>query len=107
MPQDGTITFGDHIFQINYFGGDGNDVILTKTGNVFRPLLTIERVPFASVRLLWPTNDAFSLQFNTNLSNTIPGAWAFVPELPVINGTNRVVTNSVGPPQKFYRLIKP
>jgi fibronectin-binding autotransporter adhesin len=107
LPQDGTVTFGDHIFQINYFGGDGNDVVLTKTGNVFHPLLTIQRLPFASVRLLWPTNDAFSLQFNTNLSNTTPGAWTFVPEPPVISGTNRVVTNSVGPPQKFYRLIKP
>jgi hypothetical protein len=105
LPQDASFTLGDHIFQIDYFGGDGNDVVLTKIRNVYRPALTIERVAPSSVPLLWPTNDpAFSLQFSTNLS---AANWAAVSPLPAVNGANNVVTNAMEDARKFYRLLKP
>lgn len=108
LPQGATVTFGDHIFQIDYSGGDGNDVVLTKTGHVYRPALTIQSVAPASVRLLWPTNDpAFTLQFTTNLSGTNFGGWTAVPETPSVSGTNRVVTSGAAGRQRYYRLSKP
>jgi len=71
----------------------------------FQPALRIEAVPPASVHLLWPTNDpAFGLQFSTNLNTT---NWAAVSPLPVLLGTNNVVTNAASGGQKFYRLFKP
>jgi hypothetical protein len=83
-------------------------VVLTKTGDVYRPALTIERVSPALVRLRWPTNDpGFRLQFDTNLNGASLGTWAFVSETPVITGANSVVTNNASDPRKFYRLFKP
>jgi hypothetical protein len=69
------------------------------------PVLSIERAPPDSVRLLWQTNDpAFGLQFNTNLATT---NWSSATPLPVVLGTNNVVTNAASGAQKFYRLFKP
>jgi autotransporter-associated beta strand protein len=105
LPEGASVTFGDHVFQITYFGGTGNDVVLTKTADVYRPALTIERVAPASVRLRWPTNDqGFTLQFSTNLS---AADWAAAGPLPAVTGTNNVVTNAAAGGRKFYRLFKP
>jgi hypothetical protein len=107
LPQGGTATFGDHIFQINYAAGDGNDVVLTKTADVYRPLLTIQHLTPTSVRLLWPTNDpVFTLQSTTNFGSANPG-WILAPEIPAVSGTNYFITNSTGGAQRFYRLVKP
>jgi autotransporter-associated beta strand protein len=107
LLQDATVTLGDHIFQIDYAGGDGNDVVLTKIGEVYRPVLTIQRAGLNSVRLLWPTNDpAFFLQSTTNLAGANPG-WSSVPEIPALAGVNYVVTNSTLGMQRLYRLFKP
>ena len=108
LPENATVTAGDQVFQISYAGGDGNDVVLTKTGDIYRPALTIERVAPASVRLLWPTNDpAFTLQSTTNLNGTNVTDWASVPDAPFVLGTNRVVTNSSSSSWKIYRLFRP
>jgi autotransporter-associated beta strand protein len=105
LPQDARFTAGAQIFQIDYFGGDGNDVVLTKIADVYRPQLIVERVPPTSVRLLWPTNDpVFTLQWTTNLSVT---SWAPASPFAVVTGTNNVVTNATGAERKFYRLFKP
>jgi hypothetical protein len=60
---------------------------------------------FSSVRLLWATNDPpFSLQAATNL----PSAnWIAALPLPVVSGTNNVVTNAITGSQQFYRLSNP
>ena len=105
LPQNGTVNFGNESFHINYTGGDGNDVVLTNMEPVYHPALTIERAGANSVRLLWPTNDpAFSLQFNAD-----PAAsnWTNASPLPIVIGTNNVVTNAAIGNQKVYRLIKP
>ncbi|HTD68786.1 MAG TPA: autotransporter-associated beta strand repeat-containing protein, partial [Candidatus Limnocylindria bacterium] len=108
LPENASLTLGDQLFRISYIGGDGNDVMLTKIGDVFRPRLWIERIAPASVRLLWPTNDlVFTLQFTTNSSGTNFTGWSVVPEAPVLSGTNRVVTNSSSGAHKLYRLLKP
>jgi autotransporter-associated beta strand protein len=105
LPQNATVTAGDQIFRISYFGGDGNDVVLTKIADVYRPPLTIQRVGINSVRLLWPTNDpAFVLQSSTNLSG---GNWTGAAPSPSVTGTNNVVTNATGGALKFYRVVKP
>jgi hypothetical protein len=108
LAQDAHVIAGDQIFHISYFGRDGNDVVLTKIADVFRPTLRIESITATFVRLLWPTSDpAFTLQFTTNVSGTNFSGWTSVPEMPVISGTNRVVTNSSSGTQRLYRLIKP
>ena len=69
------------------------------------PVLTIEAVPPAFVRLLWPTNPpGFDLECNTNLLTT---NWVDASPPPIIEGTNHVVTNAVTEAEKFYRLHKP
>jgi len=71
LPEGASVMAGDQVFQITYTGGTGNDVVLTKLADVFRPRLTIERASPASLRLLWPTSTPpFSLQSNTNLDGT-------------------------------------
>jgi autotransporter-associated beta strand protein len=105
LAQNATVTAADQIFRISYFGRDGNDVVLTKIADVFRPVLMIERVAPSSVRLRWPTNDpAFLLQFNTNLGGA---TWAAVSPSPLVAGTNNVVTNGTVDARRFYRLFKP
>jgi autotransporter-associated beta strand protein len=108
LPEGASVAFSEHIFQITYAGGTGNDVVLTQIGEVYRPVLTIERVEPSSVRLLWPASDpAFTLQFTTNLSGTNFSGWTTVPGTPSTIGTNQVVTNSSSGAGKLYRLFKP
>jgi hypothetical protein len=104
-PQNSVLTFNGEQFRLSYTGGDGNDVVLTQISGVFRPVLAIERIPPASVRLLWATNNAagFGLQSNTNLNTT---NWTAVSPPPSLVGTNNVVTNTATG-QRLYRLFKP
>lgn len=105
LPQNANFYIGQEQFTISYAGGTGNDVVLTRIPTPPRPVLTIQRVPPAFVRLLWPTNAAgFALQFNTNLLTT---NWAGALPLPVVSGTNNVVTNAMSDEQRFYRLFRP
>jgi hypothetical protein len=95
------------LYQVNYeFGGKpGNDVALQGLDTPPPPRLTIQPVPPASVRLVWPTNDPpFSLQTTTNLPAT---NWLAALPLPAVIGTNNVVTNSTASAQQFYRLSNP
>lgn len=105
LPQDATLMICAEQFRISYTGGDGNDVVLTQISGAFRPTLAIERIPPASVRLLWATNNAtgFGLQSNINLSTS---NWTAVSPPPTLVGTNNVVTNTASG-QRFYRLFKP
>jgi hypothetical protein len=67
--------------------------------------LTIAPASTGNVRLLWPTNAAgFNLEASTNLVTTI---WSDILPVPVVIGTNNVVTNVMDTPRKFYRLRKP
>ena len=105
LAQNASFYIGGESFSINYTGGDGNDVVLTRAVTPSKPSLTIQSVPPASVRLLWPTNDpAYSLQSNTNLATN---NWSSVSPPPVIAGTNNTVTNTTSSGPKFYRLFKP
>lgn len=106
LPQDGQFLADNMAFQITYTGGNGNDVVITRIAAPSAgPRLTIEPVPPASVRLRWSTNDSiFGLQFNTNLTTT---NWTPATPLPVIAGTNNVVTNAAVGAHRFYRLIGP
>jgi autotransporter-associated beta strand protein len=105
LPEGASVMAGDQVFQITYTGGTGNDVVLTKLADVFRPRLTIERAPPASLRLLWPTSTPpFSLRSNTNLNGT---NWIAATPPPVVVGTHNVVTNAADGARKFYRLSSP
>jgi hypothetical protein len=105
LAQNSSYYVGDQIFRISYTGGDGNDVMLTKIGDVFHPTLSIEAVPPNSVRLLWQTNDpGFGLQSNTNLATN---NWAPVSPAPVILDAHYLVTNPATGTQNSYRLFKP
>ena len=107
LPQGAQFFIGGQVFQISYggIGKLGNDVTLTRLVTPSLPLLTIENISPASVRLLWATNDPpFSLQSNTNAVAT---NWASVSPPPVVIGANHVVTNAVDATQRFYRLIHP
>jgi autotransporter-associated beta strand protein len=105
LPQNATFHIGGEQFTISYTGGTGNDVVLTRLVTSPLPLLTIQELPPASVRLLWPTNaTGFALQSNTNLNTT---NWTAVLPLPVVTGTNNVVLNTADGAQRFYRLVSP
>lgn len=105
LSQNATLYIGGELFQISYAGGSGNDVVLTRLVTPPKPVLTIERVPPASVRLLWPTNDPiFSLQSNTNVNTT---NWSLVSPPPSVSGTNNIVTNAATGVHKYYRLFQP
>jgi autotransporter-associated beta strand protein len=107
LAQNATVNFGGRAFLVSYTAGDGNDVGLLDNGPAFQPVLTIEQAPSNSVRLLWATNDpAFNLCFATNLPST---NWVPALPLPVVIGTNNVVTNAVDidSVERFYRLSNP
>jgi hypothetical protein len=105
LPQGKKLYIGGQLFQITYTGFTGNDVVLTRLVTPPPPTLVIQPVPPASVRLLWPTNDPpFSLQTATNLPAS---SWAAALPLPVVLGTNNIVTNSTAPTPAFYRLSNP
>jgi fibronectin-binding autotransporter adhesin len=105
LPQGKKLYIGNQLFQITYTGGTGNDAVLTRLVTPPPPTLAIQHVPPASVRLLWATNDPpFNLQTDTNLPATY---WAAALPLPVVIGTNYIVTNSITDVQRFYRLSNP
>jgi autotransporter-associated beta strand protein len=105
LPQNAKLYIGGQLFQINYAGGTGNDVVLSRLITPPPPTLTIQRVSPASVRLVWPTNNPpFSLQTATNLP---ANSWTPVLPPPVVSGINNVVTNSATSGQQFYRLSNP
>jgi autotransporter-associated beta strand protein len=105
LPQGKKLYIGKELFQISYTGGSGNDVVLTRLVTPPPPVLRIEWAGTKAVRLFWPTNDPlFSLQTITNL----PSAnWIAALPLPVVIGTNNVVTNSTSLVSQFYRLSNP
>jgi hypothetical protein len=82
-----------------------NDVVLSRLTTPPPPTLTIQGAGPSSVRLLWATNEApFSLQTLTNLTAT---NWTAASPLPVVVGTDNVVTNAVSGTRGFYRLSNP
>ncbi len=104
LPQGKKLYIGQQLFQISYTGGSGNDVVLSRQTTPPPPALMIQGIPPAAVRLLWATNDPpFSLQTLTNLPAT---NWSAASPLPVVIGTNNVVTNAAAG-QQFYRLSSP
>lgn len=100
LSQGATLLVGETQFQINYAGGDGNDVVLTRI-----VALEIESVSTSAVRLLWLTNGTagFNLECSTNLPAT---NWVLASPPPAVVGTKNVVTNATTEVQKFYRLKK-
>jgi hypothetical protein len=105
LPEGKKLYLGKDLFQINYHGGTGNDVVLSRLITPPPPALSIQRASPTSVRLLWPTNDPpFSLQTASGLPAT---NWSAALPLPVVTGINNVVTNSVNSTENFYRLSNP
>jgi autotransporter-associated beta strand protein len=107
LPEGANFYIGGEQFTITYAGGDGNDVVLTRLPTPPKPALTIERAVPGFVRLLWPSgtiSDGYNLQSTTNLN---AGNWTAALPLPVVVGTNNVVTNSAAGGKRFYRLFHP
>jgi autotransporter-associated beta strand protein len=105
LPEGTNFYIGGEQFTITYIGGDGNDVVLRRIPTPPRPALMIQQVSPASVRLLWPASFAdYMLQSTTNL---VSANWMAAFPLPLVNGTNNVVTNATGAEPRFYRLFKP
>jgi len=105
LAQNGKLYLGGELFQINYAGGSGNDVVLTRLVTPPPPTLIIQRASTNSVRLTWATNDPpFRLLSNTNATGS---DWIFNLPPPIIVGTNHVVTNVTLEARKFYRLVNP
>ncbi|MCX6879910.1 MAG: hypothetical protein NTW21_39815 [Verrucomicrobia bacterium] len=64
------------------------------------------RVVGGAVELSWPDSVlGWVLESAPSLSATTP--WAAVTSVPVRVGANQLVTESLAPPRKFYRLRKP
>jgi uncharacterized repeat protein (TIGR03803 family) len=77
-------------------------------GVVFRlslpPFLNVQRSG-GTVILSWPTNSTgFTLQTATNVARGTP--WAEVTNVPGVAGANFVVSDTMVPPTRFYRLEK-
>jgi len=107
LADGGKLHIGGVLYQINYrFGGrPGNDVALQGLDTPPLPTLTIERLSKTSFGFVWSTSDPpFTLQTATNLPST---NWSAALPLPVVVGTNNVVTNAVSASQQFYRLSSP
>ena len=113
LPDGAQFYIGGQLFQINYREVFKhifflNNVVLTRLPTPYVPpvpMLTIERQPPDSVRLLWATNDpALNLQWETNLS---ANNWSTAALSPVVIGTNNVVTDTGAVGSKFYRLVRP
>jgi hypothetical protein len=107
LADGGKLYIGGVLYQINYrFGGrPGNDVALQGLDTPPPPILVIEKIPPAPVRLVWPTNDPpFNLWFITNVVET---NWAQVILPPLVVGATNVVTNAVSGTQQYYRLFSP
>ena len=107
-PQGATFAFGGATFQINYQGGDGNDVVLTQlteSTQVFVPELSIVHQPPQSTRLSWTTN---ALGFQLLSSPTLqPAAWTPVPEPIVVIADENTVTVPATNANMMFRLFKP
>ena len=103
LPQNAQLHVGSELFQINYAGGDGNDVVLSRL--VTAPLfLHLEKISTTKIRLYWSTNyPDFHLEYNASPGTT---NWAASALTPVVTGTNLVVTNSLFGAQKYYRLSR-
>lgn len=105
LPQNGKIYIGGELFQINYSGGSGNDVVLSRLVTPPPPVLTIAQTSPNSVILRWPTNDPpFRLVSATNLLAT---NWTQTLPLPSVVGANNMVTNALNSTANFYRLVNP
>jgi autotransporter-associated beta strand protein len=105
LPQGSTFSAGTQIFQITYSGGTGNDVLLTKIGDLPPPVLSMQYLRPASVVLAWPTNyPTFRLVSTTNLATP---NWNTVSPGQTVIGANYVVTNATIDAQQFYRLAYP
>jgi len=96
-------------YRSGYF--NGSESITESVRNAFllpapsRPLLKIQRSANTNVVLSWATNSVgFTLEANTNLNTNI---WSVVSPVPVVSGTNNVVTNAASGSTRFYRLRKP
>jgi len=107
-PQGATFAFGGATFQINYQGGDGNDVVLTQlteTTQDFAPVLSIRRQPPQSALLSWTTNaPGFQLHSSPTLQ---PAAWTPVPEPVVVIADENTVTVPATNAHTMFRLFKP
>ena len=103
LPPGTRLSIGSQLFQIRHTGG--HDVVSSRLTTPSPLMLTIQSVPPASVHLLWATNDPpFSLQTATNLAaarciNARP--------LPVVVGTNNIVTKSITAAHRCYRSSNP
>ena len=70
------------------------------------PQLSIRRVN-DTVELSWPSSAAGWMLQSAPTLTADPSPWTIVPGDPVKVGENNIVTETLSPPRKFYRLAKP
>jgi hypothetical protein len=107
-----TNTSGTLLFARYGNTGDSSDeywaldnVVVTTTGIVLHPYLTIIPLTDREVLLKWPTNAmGFSLQASTNVAD--PSSWSVIESNAPSLGSSFVVTNRATDAARFYRLIK-
>ncbi|MCU0785544.1 MAG: SUMF1/EgtB/PvdO family nonheme iron enzyme [Verrucomicrobia bacterium] len=105
LPDLAMLYINGTLFQITYFGGDGNDVVLAPQTAMQRPLLRIAPVNGTNVVLWWPTNfTGYTLAAGVDAARA---AWWAVTPAPVVVGATNYVTNTVGGAQMYYRLAGP
>jgi hypothetical protein len=69
------------------------------------PTLSIQPVATNQARLYWPTWAGGYLLVSE--SNIVFNAWAMVTNEPIVGNHLYNVTNTIIPPDRFYRLRKP
>ncbi len=105
-PQGTTFASGGATFQINYQGGDGNDVVLTQvsaSAQDFAPKLAIEKSVPGQVRLLWTTNAA---GFQLEAAPALSAAWSPVPGAPAVVLDRYAVDIPATTNAAYFRLLK-
>jgi hypothetical protein len=86
---------------------NGSESLMQSVRNAFltplvMPLLNIQLSANTNVVLSWATNfTGFTLETSTNLATNV---WSVVSPVPVVSGTNNVVTNAISRSPHFYRL---
>jgi uncharacterized repeat protein (TIGR03803 family) len=106
-PDAGLIEGADgNLYGTTGFGGAFGSPI-GGYGTVFRivmPSLSITNVGDAFT-VSWPTN-VVGLRLQSTLRLSALGTWMDVSNLPIVKGSNFVVTNAVSESSQFFRLVK-
>ena len=107
LPEGSTVTGEGLLFRISYFGGTGNDVVLTRLQAPPSGLAGVQRMPNGQIRVqgLGIAGLRYNIQATPSLNPIIQ--WTHIGVATAgVNGIFQI-QHSSGFPQRFYRAVSP